>query len=291
MKLFHSIIFLALLLSACGANQKQETVSQQAELKMVYESQDSIILEQVLEELAAAKDSPTAMLIRKAGEFFEETPYVAHTLEDDEEHLILNLRGLDCTTYAENCLALVNTAKSDNPSLERFANELQRVRYRDGQIDGYPSRLHYFSDWIYENEQKGLVKNVSKQIANRPYIKTVNFMSTHPDSYRQLKDSSQLVDKIAEKEKEISAREMYYIPEEKIGEVEHLLQEGDIAGITTGIEGLDISHVVILVRKNDRIYPMHASTAADKVVIDDITLEEYLQNSKSATGVMVARPL
>ena len=291
MKLFHSVIFLMLLVSTCGAKQKQETGNQQAEYKMVYETQDSIILEQVLNELAEAKDSPTSVLIKKAGEFFKETPYVAHTLEREEEQLIINLRGLDCTTYAENCLALVNTVKSDNPSLERFADDLRRVRYRDGQIDGYPSRLHYFSDWIHENEKKGLVKNVSKEIANRPYTKTVNFMSTHPESYRQLKNSSELVEKIAEKEQEISEREMYYIPVEEIAEVEHLLREGDIAGITTGIEGLDISHVVLLVRKNGRIYPMHASTAAEKVVIDDVTLEDYLQNSKSATGVMVARPL
>ena len=224
MKLFHSVIFLMLLVSACGAKQKQETGNQQAEYKMVYETQDSIILEQVLNELAEAKDSPTSVLIKKAGEFFKETPYVAHTLEREEEQLIINLRGLDCTTYAENCLALVNTVKSDNPSLERFADDLRRVRYRDGKIDGYPSRLHYFSDWIHENEKKGLVKNVSKEIANRPYTKTVNFMSTHPESYRQLKNSSELVEKIAEKEQEISEREMYYIPVEEIAEVEHLLR-------------------------------------------------------------------
>lgn len=277
------------MLSSCGAKQKQETEIERQ--NVVYQPQDSVILKKVLNELAVVKDSPTSVLIKKAGEFFKETPYVAHTLESDEEQLILNLRGLDCTTYAENCLALVNTVKSDDPSLERFADELKHIRYRDGKIDGYLSRLHYFSDWIQENEKKGLIKNISKEIANMPYTKTINFMSTHPESYRQLKDSSELVEKIAVKEKEISEREMYYIPEDQISEMEHLLQEGDIAGITTGIEGLDISHVVILFRKNGKIHPMHASTAAAKVVVDERTLEEYLQNSKSATGVMVARPL
>ena len=289
MKPIQVITVFLLMLGACAANRKQETEKEQQ--KVVYLQQDSIILENVLQELAAAKDSPTSVLIQKAGEFFKETPYVAHTLESEEEQLIVNLRELDCTTYAENCLALANTVKSGNPSLNRFTEELKRIRYRGGRIDGYLSRLHYFSDWIHENEKKGLIKNVSKEIASMPYTKTVNFMSTHPESYRQLKDSTELVEKIAEKEQEISEREMYYIPEEKISDVEHLLQEGDIAGITTGIEGLDISHVVILVRKNGRMYPMHASTSANKVIVDDRTLQDYLLNSKSATGVMVARPL
>ncbi|HKJ78504.1 MAG TPA: N-acetylmuramoyl-L-alanine amidase-like domain-containing protein [Prolixibacteraceae bacterium] len=305
MKLFQIIISLFFLLNACGANQNQKVDKEGfseheptgfqsidgPDTNVIYQQKDSIILENILEELAALKDSPTPALLKKAGEFFRETPYVAHTLEADREQLIINLRELDCTTYAENCLALANTVKNDNPSLEKFANELQRVRYRNGQLNGYPSRLHYFSDWISENEKKGLVKDVSKEIANTPYPKTVNFMSTHPESYKQLKNSSELVKKIAEKENEISAREMYYIPESRIGEVDHLLEEGDIAGVTTGIEGLDISHVVILIRKNGKIHPMHASTAAGKVVVDKATLEEYLLKSKSATGVMVARPI
>jgi hypothetical protein len=67
--------------------------------------------------------------------------------------------------------------------------------------------------------------------------------------------------------------------------------DGDIAGITTGIEGIAIQHVVILVRKEGRIHLMHASSKAEKVAVSDFTLEEYLLNSKSASGIMLARPL
>lgn len=289
MKLIYILYFLFVVLFACGGNNEK---SVKTELQaVIYEPQDSVILENVLEKLRPFKDSSTATLLKKAGNFFIGTPYVAHTLESEKEQLIINFRGLDCTTYAENCLALAHTVKSKNLSLEQFAKELKRIRYREGKIEDYFSRLHYFSDWIFENEKKGFIQDVSQEIADTPYKKSINFMSIHPESYAALKVNKELVQKTAAKEEEISSREMFYIPESKIRELQHLLQDGDIAGITTNIEGLDVSHVVILVEKNGKIYPMHASSAAEKVVVDELTLEEYLNQSKSSTGIMVARPL
>ena len=135
------------------------------------------------------------------------------------------------------------------------------------------------------------MRNLSKEIGATPYPKEISFMSTHPDSYRQLKDSSHLVEIIAQQEKNINSRQHFYIPEEKLAEVEDQLMDGDIVGITTNIEGLDISHMGILVRKAGRIHLLHASSTAEKVVLSDETLEEYLLSSRSATGIMVARPL
>ncbi|MDX1283872.1 MAG: DUF1460 domain-containing protein, partial [Draconibacterium sp.] len=204
--------------------------------------------------------------------------------------LVINLRELDCTTFAENCLAISKTIQSKNPSFEEFTKQLQRIRYRNGTIDGYPSRVHYFSDWIYENDKKNLVKHISEEIAGIPYPNQPDFMSTHPDSYEQLKANPELIPIIAEQEKAISEREYFYIPEENLAEFEKDLTDGDIVGITTRIEGLDISHVGILVRKAGRIHLMHASSKAEKVILSEETLEEYLLNSKTATGIMVARP-
>ncbi|MBK6282852.1 MAG: DUF1460 domain-containing protein [Draconibacterium sp.] len=136
----------------------------------------------------------------------------------------------------------------------------------------------------------GIVKSVSQEIAGTPYRKTINFMSTHPESYLQLKNHPEIQKIIAEREREISMRKTYFIPKEKIGEIESKLNDGDIVGITSRVDGLDISHVGILVRINGRIHLMHASTTAEKVVISDNSLEDYLLKSKSVTGIMVARP-
>ena len=273
-----------------GCNSAKENKTDE-QVKIVAQEKDHQILEEVLEIFAAEKETPLPVLLIKTGTFFKETPYVAHTLEVEPEQLVINLRELDCTTFAENCLAIARTIKSKNPGFEKFADELQKIRYQNGKVDGYLSRIHYFSDWIYTNTKKGLIKDVSKDIAQTTYPLNIDFMSTHPDSYKQLKNNPEFINQLAEKEQEISSRTMYYIPEDKIAEVEDQLQDGDIAGITTNIGGLDISHVVLLVRKEGRIHILHASSAAEKVVLSENTLEDYLLNSKAATGIMVARPL
>jgi hypothetical protein len=257
----------------------------------IFQPEDKVIFEKVMEHLSTIQNASIEELVVEAGRFFLGTPYVAHTLETGEEQMVINLRELDCTTFAENCLALARTFQSEDPSFEHFVNELQVIRYRNGVMDGYPSRLHYFCDWIYNNQQKGVIRDVSEEIAHIPLSKPINFMSTHPEEYMQLEKDASLVKVIARQEEDITAREMYYVPEEKIAEVEHLLQDGDIAGITTGIEGIAIMHVVILVRVDSRMHLLHASSAAGRVVISEGTLEDYLLGSKSATGIMVARPI
>jgi len=283
-------LFLAfLVLFSCNSAQNKNSGKTQ---NIIYDQKEREILDVLFEILSQEKNSSIPVLMIKVGTFFKETPYVASTLEmsPDEEKLVVNLREMDCTTFAENCLAIARTIKSGKPDFEKFSSELQKIRYRNGKIDGYLSRLHYFSDWIYDNSKKKLVKDVSEEIAHTPYPLKINFMSTHPGSYVQLKDST-LIPEIAQKEKEISSLKMYYIPEDKIAEVENLLMDGDIVGITTNIDGLDILHVVLLNRVDGHIHLLHASSASGKVVLSEETLEDYLRNNKRATGIMVARPL
>ena len=280
------LLVLPFLIS-CKPSPVKQTVTSEV---IIFQLKDKEILEQIFELYSGEKEAAISDLMVKVGSFFLETPYVAHTLEAEDEQLIINLRELDCTTFAENCLAISRCIKSGNQTFDQFSSELRKIRYRDGNIDGYPSRLHYFCDWIYNNQQKSLINDMSEDLAQTSFRKQINFMSTHPDSYMQLKDSA-LVNAIAEQEKLISAREMFFIPKTSIAEVEGKLMDGDIAGITTEIDGIAIMHVVILIRQEGRIHIMHASSKAEKVVISENTLEDYLLNRKSASGIMLARPL
>jgi hypothetical protein len=288
MKVRHLLPFLLLSFAACNPGPKDPPIDMEF---VVFQPGDKEILQQVFDSYSADRNEPMQDLMVKVGEFFLGTPYVAHTLENENEQLVINLREVDCTTLAESCLAISRSIKSGNHSFEQFASELMGIRYRDRVVSGYPSRLHYFCDWIHTNHLKGLIVDVSREIAGTPFPKQVNFMSTHPGSYRQLKEDTTLIEVIAQQEKAISAREMYYIPESRLREAETGLKDGDIVGITTDTEGLAISHVVILVRQSGRIHLLHASSLAEKVVISEGTLEEYLRQSKTATGIMVARPL
>lgn len=287
MKIYLLLIFTLLLSGSCSYKLRHANIDNN---EITYLKKDKKILNKVSKHLEKYKDKDISELVVLTGKYFLKTPYVAHTLEAKKEQLVINLREFDCTTYAENCLAISRTVKSGSHTFEQFATELKLIRYRQGIIDDYPSRLHYFSDWIYDNDGKELIKDVSQEIANIPLTLHVKYMSTHPHSYPQIKSNERLVSIIAEQERNISLRQMFYIPKNRLAEFENKLQDGDIVGITTSIDGMDIQHVGILIEKLGRIHLMHASSQAEKVIVSEETLEKYLLNNKRATGIMVARP-
>jgi hypothetical protein len=234
--------------------------------------------------------STKGQLLINAAKLFIGIPYTSKTLEgNSEEQLIVNLRGLDCSTFIESALSLTLVAESDNPCYSQYTNVLKNIRYRDGVIDGYESRLHYFTDWIFDNQQKGIIEDVTQKLGGIPYEKEINFMSTHPGAYIQLGNDSDMVSRIDYFEKEISGRDYYYIPKDSVATVEPKLEEGMIVGITTAIAGLDIAHVGFLVKHNERIHLLHASSDAGKVVVSDKPLVDYLAGNKKQTGIMVLK--
>lgn len=235
---------------------------------------------------------PVGEVMVQIGKTFIGTEYVAHTLEvPGEERLVVNLRGLDCVSFCENVLVFARCIKKNRMTFDEYKKELQWIRYRGGVIDGYPSRLHYFTDYIYDNVKKGVWKDVTKEIGGVPIRMKINFMSTHPQSYRQLTEHPEFVNMIEAQEVEISQRKMYYLPKEAITDDQNGIQSGDILAVTTDIEGLDISHTGVAVRENGRVHLMHAPDVGHNVTISEKSLSEYLASHKRQTGVMVARPL
>lgn len=220
------------------------------------------------------------------------TDYVANTLETgSKENLVLFLTGLDCYTFLESALVFARCIRSSKTTFEDYLIELENIRYRDGKLIEYPSRLHYFSDWIYDMDKRGIGKDITKEIGGEPYKKKINFMSSHIDSYKRLKDNPNFVQEISKQEKEISSRKYYYIPQEKISSLERKIQDGDILGITTNINGLDISHTGIAVRmENGKIHLLHAPNVGSKVQITEKPLSDYIKSNKKQTGIMVLRP-
>ena len=236
-------------------------------------------------------EKPIGDVIAEVGKSFIGTDYLSHGLEKDgDEQLVINLTGLDCTTFLENSLVLARCIKKGKTSFEDYMSELQLIRYRDGVIDQYPSRLHYFSDWIYDNEKKGIVEDMTKEIGGKKIKFKVNFMSTHPDSYKHLRENPDFIPIIKEQEKQISCREYYFIPKEDLNSKEEFIQNGDLLAITTTVEGLDIGHIGIAVKMdNGRIHLLHAPTENTKVQITEQPLSNYLMKYKRHSGVIILK--
>ncbi len=249
---------------------------------------DSIIFQNHINQLS---DTPNiGDCVISIGRSFLNTPYVSQTLDKNtKEELVVNLTEVDCTTFVEYVLAAACTVQHGNKSFEQFKQELLRIRYRNGILSDYSSRLHYFSDWLYNSKQLEILSNLNLS-AMQPYTKHINFMSTHSSSYPALKDNELMIGKIKDCEVQLNTHQSFYIPKNDVAHCEADFKNGDVIGITTNINGLDILHVGFIVFENNRAHLLHASSSHHKVIISNETLVDYLANHKTMTGIMIARP-
>jgi hypothetical protein len=255
-------------------------------------SMDKAIIKNKLDKFSKERTLPIGDLVLKIGLDFLNTPYVGKTLDKSKvEKLVINLHQLDCTTFAENCLALARTAKSDKPSVAKFCAELESIRYRGGKLDGYASRLHYFSEWIADNENRHHVQSMSAQMGGKVLPLNLYLMSQNPKEYPQLINDPATTAQIQAIEEKLSAQKFYYIPADQFDSIESLIKDGDIVTLTTSIPGVDVSHVGILLKEDGRIHLLHASSSMMKVTVSYEPFAQYLTKSKKTTGVMIARPV
>ena len=267
---------LAILLTCCiGGNAQKEP--------------DSVYVERILRE--APENAGTLRFAR----LFLGQPYIAHTLEvNDVEDLVVNIHQFDCTTLVENVVALTLCKQQKQCRYADFRENLRKLRYRSGIINGYPSRLHYFTDWIIDKSSMGIVEEIQLNKAPFTTVQTihVDYMSRHPESYKALKAHPDYIKKIAIQEKILDGLKFRYIPKGEIQNTSLLrsvIHDGDILAITTSKAGLDIAHLGFAVWKKDGLHLLNASQLHHKVVVEPMTFRQYLYKHPSFTGVRVIR--
>ena len=254
-----------------------------------YQQADSVKICQLLSQ--ANRETPVLWLARQ----FLGVPYVAHTLEiNDDERLVVNTRQLDCTTFVETVTALKLCAQQGKRTFADYQNVLRQLRYRQGRMMGYASRLHYFTDWIRDKADMQLVNDV--QQPNPPFsaVQTVNvnYMSTHPTAYKALKANAALVPEIRAQEQSLTGMKVRYIPKRAVRNnalLRKVVKDGDILAITCNKKGLEIAHLGFAVWRNDGLHLLNASMIHKKVVEEPMTLYQYLQKHKTHTGIRVVR--
>ncbi|MFB0564379.1 MAG: N-acetylmuramoyl-L-alanine amidase-like domain-containing protein [Candidatus Aminicenantaceae bacterium] len=228
----------------------------------------------------------------KIGRLLLGTEYVAGTLEGKgPEACRVYLTGLDCVTFYENVLCMTRILKKGKTTFDDFLAELTFTRYRGGKLTDYTSRLHYTSDWIYDNEKKMIVRNITQEIGGEEYTQEVSFMSQNPNYYRALVEFPEFVGTISRIEQEINRRKHWYIPKRKVKQAQECLRTGDIIAIATPKKGLDYAHTGLAFRdERGKVRFLHASSVQKKVVLD-AELYNYLQSGQEHIGITVARPL
>jgi len=289
-----SIAALVMSASLLGA-QNQESINKE-------------IFDKVYSAVKSDIDKPMPELVTKIALQFLGTEYVAGTLEKEPEALQMYLDKTDCILFVELCSCLAMTykglsieqagdgkiytvggplsVKKAKPSYELLCHNIQNMRYRLGTIDGYSSRIHYTSEWILQNQTNGIMTEFTATIG-KEHPQKFSYMSKHPASYKQLKNSPKEVEKIMGYEKHLEEQAPYYIiTQEDLRKPEVIakIHSGDIITFISTVDGLDLAHVAIAYEHDGQMHFIHASSAAMKVIIEPKTLADYAKN-----GLRVSR--
>lgn len=280
------VLMLALALQAPVAaaaqgvaqgNISQESVQKYSELSKVLKANQQ-------------KSVPELMII--VAKQMLGTEYVAGTLEKVPEQLVVSLTQTDCILFVESCLAMALNAKKGIFHPDSLCATIQSLRYRNGKVDGYASRIHYTSEWIRQGEARGIFREITDVLSGDNLSgQRFSYMSEHSDAYRQLKGNPAEVARIAQMEASLNQHTDYFvIPKEAVSKMEHLLKDGDILGFNSTVKGLDIAHVALVYHKeNGQVGFIHASQADGKVVIDEKSIADYVNSRKSNNGIRIVR--
>jgi hypothetical protein len=214
-------------------------------------------LDQILVKASAIND-PGSRIDFLSKQFLN-TSYKESTLIGDistDEVLVINLEGLDCFTYID----YIEAMRRSRSYLE-FRKNLVTVRYKGGET-AYKNRNHFFTDWkafnsnfiidVTEHIGAGKTKSVSKRLNDKD-------------------DGTLFLPGISCRHKAVVAK----------------FKTGDYVGIYSKIQGLDVSHVGIIIRQDDTVSMRHASSVKKHRKVIDEDFKYYIGNKP---GFVVLRP-
>ncbi|MDE5929152.1 MAG: DUF1460 domain-containing protein [Muribaculaceae bacterium] len=255
------------------------------------EAADTARINDILSETVARHYNSSGERTADIAMRFIGTPYVAHTLEGDEELLTVNLEELDCTTFVETVMALSLTAGEHRTTWHDYIYNLGRLRYRGGEVNGYASRLHYISDWAIDNIHRGNFREVTSNFPSVAYlVRTIDFMTANRDKYPALADDSQF-ERMRSVEIGYRNHRFPYIKTSDLGKKATMaaLRDGDIVALVTKMKNLDVTHMGVIIKKDGVPYLLHASSSLGKVVLTTVPLADFMKKNPSLAGIRVFR--
>ena len=243
------------------------------------------------------KALPIGQRVCAVGRALVGTPYKSFTLEIDNrvEAPSVNLDGLDCWTFFETSLAFARMLDEPRQGWTPYSmlHFIELDRYRDGHCTGeYLSRLHYLEDWLYDNDRRGLVRDMTRSLGGVRVSHEAREMTAGWREYRYLRANPRLLGPLRDMEMRVSRLSMYHVPKGRVPSIESRLQDGDIICVTSREHGLiSTAHVGLAYRDDVGVlHFMHASSNFRRVVIDE-RLSNYLDRYRSDAGIIVGRPL
>ena len=234
--------------------------------------------------------------------------YADVSTRPDRETLDVNLDAFECVSFIESTLAVARCAWNSEPSESCFVRELKATRYRSGQMGDYASRLHYFIDWIGDNESRGRLVNMTASLGGEPVQKDFFYITervlkrwdvkedeltslTSQTSQTSLTSLTSMTREMQTTEARLSATTHSVLTRESAPLVLSELQDGDLVAFVRERPGLLVHHAGFVYWANGTPRLLHASSYHGRVVITVRDLTSYLLRRPERQGIIVARPV
>ena len=175
------------------------------------------------------------------------------------EALVTRMDSFDCLTFLETVLALARIRTADE-----FPAELRNMRYLNGEVS-YRNRLHYTTDWSRHQVECGVLTEMTVGEETLPREKLLFSLKSMPPKTAHFR----------------------FFPRQRIDSVSRWLLDGDIIYFVSGRDGLDVGHLGLIMRDNQRLLMRHATRSHRQVIEQE--LSEFFRLNKMS-GFIINRP-
>jgi len=209
------------------------------------------------------------------------------------ETLEIDLDAFECVSFIESTLAVARCGWSAERNERCFVRELEATRYRNGRMTDYASRLHYFVDWISDNESRGRLSNLTASLGGEPMRKDFFYISERvlkPASSNQ-EGLASLAQEIQATEARLSSTPHSVLMRESAPQILSQLEDGDLLAFVRERPGMLVHHAGFVYWANGAPRLLHASSYHGRVVITVRDVTNYLLRRPERRGVIVARPI
>lgn len=209
------------------------------------------------------------------------------------ETLRISLDQFECVSFIESSVAVARCGWQGTATDDCFARETLASRYRDGDIGDYASRLHYFTDWIGDNEARHRVRNLTAALGGRSVYRDFFYITSRKlhGAVAHQADTADLRRRLAATEARLSAMPHAVLDRNQAPPVLAKLREGDLVAFVRERPGLLVHHAGFVHWSGGKPRLLHASSYHQRVVITATDVADYLLRRPERRGVLVVRPL
>ena len=214
----------------------------------------------------------------------------------EEEHLIVSLSHVDCTTVIEDVLSLALCYRDGRTTLADLKDYYRRMHYQDGVVS-FATRNHYFT-WIMQSAIKeGFVERISPDEPAFPFTGLMDlqpsYMTQNKHLFSPQMDDEKNYNAIALRQQQ--GVRFTYIPRELLDMPQDsalgVIHDGDILAVVCNqhswARGVEVKHLLIAKWIDGRLHFYHASEKG--LGLSDMDAYTYMKDKFTMMGVTVYR--